>query len=97
MNAFETMHYAAANKAIEAAKAMLVAIEQMRAANDVNEWHWIDANKIFLAAVRAAKIAGETAEAAGKFELADEYMAQNNAFGDARATIEIELYQLKAA
>jgi hypothetical protein len=57
MNTNEIINYAAADKAIKTAEAMLVALQSMRAAGDVNEWHWVDADKIFRTAVRAANLA----------------------------------------
>jgi len=97
MNTNEIINYAAADKAIKTAEAMLVALQSMRAAGDVNEWHWVDADKIFRTAVRAANLAMETAEVAEKYDLSNAYAAASMKFGDERAAVECELYQLKNA
>lgn len=97
MNTNEIINYAAADKAIKAAEAMLVALQSMRAAGDANEWHWVDADKIFRTAVRAANLAMETAEVAEKYDLSNAYAAASMKFGDERAAVECELYQLKNA
>jgi len=97
MNTNEIINYAAADKAIKAAEAMLVALQSMRAAGDANEWHWVDADKLFSTAVRAANLAMETAEAAEKYDLSNAYAAASMKFGDERAAVECELYQLKNA
>ena len=97
MSTNEVINYAAADQAIKAAEAMLVALQSMRAAGDVNEWHWVDADKIFRSAVRSANLAMETAEAAEKYDLSNAYAAASMKFGDERAAVECDLYQLNAA
>jgi len=97
MNTNEIINYAAADKAIKAAEAMLASLRSMRAAGDVNERHWVDADKIFRTAVRAANLAMQTAESFEKYDLSNAYAAANMKFGDERAAAECELYQLKNA
>ena len=97
MSTNENINYAAADQAIKAAEAMLVALQSMRAAGDVNEWHWVAADQIFRTAGRAANLAMDTAEAAKKYELSAAYEAASMRIGDARGAASCELYRLNAA
>ena len=97
MSTNESINYAVADQAIKAAEAMLVALRSMRAAGDVNEWHWVDADKIFRSAVRSANLAMETAEAAEKYDLSNAYEAASMRIGDARGAVNCELYHLRNA
>ena len=97
MNTNESINYAVADETIKAAEVMIAALQSMRAAGDVNEWHWVDADKIFRSAVRSANLAMETAEAAEKYDLSNAYEAASMKFGDERAAVEGDLYHLRNA